>query len=70
MTPSPQEAKTMKAKLPEKVFCTEPIPMANNKLCGRECYRQTSASDPLRFFWMCPTHGREKLLSEPYEEIA
>ena len=47
--------------------CTEPIPVAGGDFCGRECYKLPVSFDPLRFYWMCPTHGQEKLLSESYK---
>jgi hypothetical protein len=54
----------------EIVKCTEPIPSAGNTPCGQQCYQLPTKNDPARFFWMCPTHGCEKILSEPFEQIA
>lgn len=52
------------SKQNKEVTCSAPIPSAGNKPCGQKCYKWPSSVDPSRFYWMCPSHGQEKLLSE------
>lgn len=51
----------------EIIRCSETILMAEGEICGQRCYQLKLEIDSSRFYWMCPTHGREKLLSEPLD---